>query len=347
MEKESLEVIDESEYNVVYDTPKLHRRVLGNLIDILIFALIGVALFIASHAIVTNTPGYVSAFDTVCTYREESGLYKYQSDRNTWELITTYYDNDATDVDYPLRIVGCKKAINDFHAYVQKCENEGKVEVGTYVEVTSDYNKVRLETKYNGKNLFILDTDGVTVIENNVDRFSSEVYYKNFYKNYIMDKCGGFLSARFPAYLSSMQTMSNCLFFIEIPSAYLLAAILVYYVPGLFFKRNRCTLGKALYRIGLVNNECVSVPFWRYTARSAIFIFGELVLSLFTFGIPFIISFTMMLVTKRKQGFPDYMLKCTEIDTSKSKIYFNQYEANLEVMNNHKDAVKFKPEYRD
>ena len=50
----------------------------------------------------------------------------------------------------------------------------------------------------------------------------------------------------------------------------------------------------------------------------------------------------MMVFTRRKQGFPDYMLGLTEIDANKQKIYFNKYEISLENATDHKEAVKFK-----
>ena len=170
---------------------------------------------------------------------------------------------------------------------------------------------------------------------------SSDDYYKNIFKPFIMSDCAGYLIVEFPEYYDSMKVMSNYLFFIEIPVSLALGAILAYYVPGLFFRRGRKTLGKALFRIGLVDDKILSPSFWRFTARFGIF-FVELVTSLFTFAIPFIISFTLMVASKGKQGFPDYMLRLTEVDVSKAKIYLNKYDALLDSSKQNKEPIDFK-----
>ena len=101
------------------------------------------------------------------------------------------------------------------------------------------------------------------------------------------------------------------------------------------------TLGKALYHIGLIDDRMLSPSFGRFTARFAIFFFGELILSLFSFGIPYIVSFTMMAFSKRKQGFPDYMLHLYEIDTTKANIYMDYVEAELKN-ELHGEAIDFR-----
>ena len=114
-------------------------------------------------------------------------------------------------------------------------------------------------------------------------------------------------------------------------------------MPPLFFKRGRKTLGKALYHIGLVDDRVLSPTFWRFSARFLIFLFAELLLSLFTLGIPYIISFSLMAFSKKRQGFPDYMLHLYEIDTSKANIYMDYVEAELKN-ELHGDAIDFRME---
>ena len=82
-------------------------------------------------------------------------------------------------------------------------------------------------------------------------------------------------------------------------------------------------------------------------ARFAIFYFGELVLAPFTFGLPFIISFSLMAFSKKKQGFPDYMLKLHEVDLSKDKLYFDYAEISLESVNGSRGPVDFHATYID
>ena len=173
--------------------------------------------------------------------------------------------------------------------------------------------------------------------------YSYQTYFEEFYK-LIMDNnlSDDYLTKRAPNFKESLSNEGKYLLLIELPSAYLLAGILVYFIPPLFFRRGRQTLGKALYRIGLVDKNIFSPTFARFSVRFIIFFFAEMVLSLFTFGAPFFISFTMMLVTKNKQGFPDYVLGLTEIDASKQKIYYNKIDALSDKASVYKTPTDFK-----
>jgi hypothetical protein len=137
---------------------------------------------------------------------------------------------------------------------------------------------------------------------------------------------------------------SKMIFYLELPVSYLSSGILVYLIPPLCFRRNRYTLGKLLYHVGLVDSRFLAVKGGRFMARFCIFYFGELVLSLFTFGIPYIISFSLMAFSKHKQGFPDYLLGLYEVDLSKSMIYYSAEEIAISGLSNAKKPVDFKPE---
>lgn len=354
MEKEALEALDTPDNNltVEYELPKFHRRVLANLIDIILFALIFFFAFIPTNAIVKNTSAYKNADAVLVQYREDSGLFQYSTDRKIYELITTWYDNND-DVEYPVRVIGCEMAINDFQNYVKTNFGDTSEE---YTEVIKDYDDSRLgeAVVYKKIPLFIksmVDTDDDDVLDTekiirNPEATSagadSKVYYKTFYKLYIETNANGYLITLFPNYYHAIKTESNFLFFCEVPISFVLAGLIVYFLPGVIFRRGRMSFGKKLYHIGLVDSRVLSPSFGRYLSRFAIFFFGELTLSFFTFGVPFIVSFSMMVFSKKKQGFPDYLLGLTEVDESKAKIYYTKYEAALDQMKEAQGPVNFK-----
>ena len=78
-----------------------------------------------------------------------------------------------------------------------------------------------------------------------------------------------------------------------------------------------------------MNKNVLSVSAKQYTLRFLIFIFLEVLLSLVTLGIPIIISFSMMVFSKKKQSFHDYMLGIEEVDVENSKIYKSYDEIYL------------------
>jgi hypothetical protein len=118
--------------------------------------------------------------------------------------------------------------------------------------------------------------------------------------------------------------------------------LIVYLVPLFIFRRGRMTFGKAMYGVGLVDSNCLSPSIGRTLARFSIFYFTILILSVFTFGLPIILSFSLMAFSKNKQGFADYMLRINEVDAKRTKIYFSFQEVELEKTSPYKKPIDFK-----
>ena len=271
---------------IEYTHPKFWHRVMANLLDILIFALSTVLMFICVRAIVINTNGYKKQANYIDEARLNSGLYV-KDDKRIITLVS-YLDEKLT---------------------------------------------------FNGVSYFIKVDD--TIKYNPDCQAMAKDYYSNVYYIFLQDHCLSYLLSINIQYAHATKALSNYLLFLELPIAYILGAILTYLVPPLFFKRGRQTFGKAIYRIGLVDARLFSPSFPRFLARFSIFLFAELILSLFTFGLPFILSFSLMAFSSRRQGFPDYMLSLTEIDTSKNRIFLDKVDAELAQNPAYKEAVDF------
>lgn len=363
MAKESLEVIDsgEEEISVVYQHPKFYKRLLAQIIDLVLFFLTAICCFIGTSKITEQTTVYKKADATISEYREASGMFLYSSKRKTWENVVTYYDNNA-DQSSEFIVNKTIEAINKFLAYIKNAEEneslpeEKRVASGSYLTLVKDYNEARLSSKMVYKNeagnefaLFIETTPEGTdeldrvIIKNPDCKASSKYYLDKFYREYALVNCGGFMLQSIKPYAKAFKTTSNLLFFEELPIAVVLASFFTYLFPTFFWRRGRRTVGKTLFHIGYVDSRCLNPTFWRYLAKWAIFFFGEVVLSFFTFGVPLIISFTMMAFSKKKQPFSSYMLGLTEIDMDEAKIYFDMYEVRLDHIKDHKDeSLDFK-----
>lgn len=352
MAKESLEALQHSEkvIHVEYEHPKFHKRVLANLIDILLLALSVVCFILITSAISHSTPSYKNADAIVALERENSQLFEYSTARKTWENVSTWLDNN-NDTSFDFRVQKCEKSIDGFiEIYIRNRFNGSLV---NYEKITKDYNDSRLSNKltYNGKKLFVYNSEGTQIIKNpevyGVISQPSKYYYENFYREYTLTNCGSFMIAVVPNYQASLRTMSTWLFAFQIPVSVICGGFVIYLLPAFFMKRGCRTIGKALFGIGLVDSNILSPTLGRFTIRWFIFFFGEVMLSFFTFGIPFIVSFSMMAFTKKKAGFPDYMLGLTEVDTLKTKIYFSKYEASIDNINANKKPVDFNPTYKE
>ena len=99
----------------------------------------------------------------------------------------------------------------------------------------------------------------------------------------------------------------------------------VYIIPIIFF-RGKKSLGRLAFRIGLLGKDNFSLTIGRFTLRFLIFLFAEVILSVFTLCVPLIISISMSAFTKKKQNFHDFMLDIKEVDTYGTKIYLDKYD---------------------
>ena len=347
--------------NIEYEQPKLVHRVLANFLDILLMVGMTIVLFITSRAIVQSTPMYRQNDLEIRKVELSSGLYINADKTNGSPIDTrgfdieeyqygdsiqlmTYWLPRQKNLTYEDIVNRCERTIKKFTSYMGTIKLEYEEEIETFI---NDQKIKKLGKVAGHENFFLKNNETneyyIPVNESGIPYYSYQTYFEEFYK-LIMDNnlSDDYLTKRAPNFKESLSNEGKYLLLIELPSAYLLAGILVYFIPPLFFRRGRQTLGKALYRIGLVDKNVFSPTFARFSVRFIIFFFAEMVLAVFTFGAPFFISFTMMLVTKRKQGFPDYILGLTEIDSSKQKIYYNKIEAISDKASVYKKATDFK-----
>lgn len=349
------EEIKEEEMRVEYTRPKFWHRCVANFVDFFIFAIVFLFLFIGTRAAVQATPPYKVIKAQLYDIQLRSGIYREPvADSTTTDTIDIvfYIDNykkgtpagDEFDIDVddkPMFINGmCVKTIKIF---INFCHENCSYE--RYQDLLVYYDEARLNATIDGLHFFILDDENNVVPNPTVkaDKGKLRSYYTDVFKPFIEKRCIPFLSANVPGYHNLIRTDYRLLILLELPVSYVLAGILVYFVPPLFFRRGRKTLGKALYHIGLIDQRLLSPTVPRFLMRFVIFLFGELILSMFSFGIPYIISFSMMAFSKKKQGFPDFMVRTLEVDTSKANIYLDYVEA---VTKNqiHGEAIDFKLE---
>ena len=342
---------------VEYTKPKFWHRCMANFVDFFIMLATFLGLFIGIRAIVQNTPSYKQSLSKLGQMQIQSGLYvdSDQGQTATKNMDIIYYCDTYLgtygqyfDINEEITDPKTKNAyvLSGIKTFINYCSDANNCPNERYVELLTYFDEARLNPTINNVHFYVKDADNKIVPNETIaDSTHAKDYYDKVFKPFIEKKCLPFLSSNVPKYRKLNRVDYNYLLFLELPVAYALAGILTYLVPPLFFRRGRKTLGKALYHIGLIDGRVLSPTFPRFLARFAIFYFGELILSLFSFGIPYIISFSLMAFSKKKQGFPDYMLGLYEIDTSKANIYMDYVEAELKN-ELHGKAIDFKMEER-
>ena len=335
--------------NVLYYPPKFTHRIFANLLDILIFVFVFFSCFLGTREIIRANPTYKNKSEQLTQIKVDSGIFAYDED-NVLRDIVSVLNNDKGQTAKS-RAVRSRKAIETFISYAEvNASNE------MYIEIVNDYRSYRLadSMKHNDIPLFVVNEND-EVVENpalieSVESVSSQVYvtyYEKAYQPYIDNRVQAYLVTAIPTYNEIIKYQTNLLLWVNIFAVYCLTGLLVYLVPPLIFRRGRMTLGKSLYGIGLIDSRCLCPSIPRFLAKFAIFYFAILVLSLFTFGLPMIISVSLMIFSKNKQGFPDYMLGLREIDAKRTKIYFSFKEVELEKINIDKKPIDFTPRHFD
>ncbi|HOZ02592.1 MAG TPA: RDD family protein [Bacilli bacterium] len=349
-----------NEIKLEYFTPPFYRRVLANVIDAIFFLLSFIGLFIGVREIVTSTQEYKTNIVAMAQIKVDSCLYIPDIDSlKTISKIKEYIEaeekvlpediKDVVDIVSVLnntslfgtsvQLEGSQAAISGFHDFVENvCTPED------YAIIIADYETFMLSDELvdgDGIHYFIKDVDEKIVINPECAERDAVIYSKG-YAAYIDEHAQGYLLTSVPTYYEYSRYLSDMLLFIEIPISYSIAGLLIFLLPVLIFRRGRMTFGKAIYRIGSVDANFFSPKIGRTLARFFIFYFAELILSLLTFGVPFIISFSLMVFSKKKQGFPDYMLGILEVDCYRTKIFISKEEIALKGINTHSKAVDFK-----
>ena len=318
---------------IEYEHPKFWHRVMANLMDIIIFVLSVILVFIGIRAIVVNTPDYLTKEAYLDKTRLASGLYV-KDEKRIITLIS--YLEENKNFAPSVKNLKSQEAVETYISYLNN--NFGEDAAHDFQKIYDDY-RLNEGLKYEGVPYFI--DDGEKIKYNPDCAALAKDYYNNVYYPFLTNNCLTHLFSINTQYAELTKEMSYYLLWLELPVAYIVGAILTYFVPPLFFKRGRQTFGKAMYHIGLVDANIFSPSFARFSARFGIFLGAELILSLVTFGIPFLISFSMMAFSRRHQGFPDYMLGLTEIDASKNRIYLDKVDIELTHNPPHKDPPDF------
>ncbi len=338
--------IVEHTIEINYRLPKFHHKILANMIDVIICVFLFFALFLASRTIVINTPKYQAADAKYQQSMLDSGLY-FKSETNAKLLvdIVTHITNGSYSAKGKCQL--SRKSLSQYLSYMESETDEEKYKliVDDYRNFFLDPNlKPGISGELKDEPYFVEDLFG-EVIPNPLLTDYPEIdnkYYKDCYEPYFDTHALKIYQTNSPTYRNNINYVNNMLLFVAVPSALLLAGFLTWFIPPLFFRKGRKTLGKALYHIGVVNKEYLNCSFPRFLARFAIFFFLEYILSIFTFCVPFIISITMSGFSKYKQSFPDYMLGLYEVDTSNNKIYNNKEEILLDETIVKKKPVDFR-----
>ena len=311
---------------IEYYRPKFTRKLAASFMDAFIFSLLSLLFVVISKAIGDITPTYKQNSSELDTIKLNSGLFLEDNDGLVRDVVTIY--NLDTETNSSVVEKEVVNSINNFFTYVDNnLSNE------LYESMIKEYDELRLDQKliysYEGNTYKLFIQKDGKVVKNNEVVIPSKSYI-SFYKDYIDNYALGYFHSKIDRVVT-LEKYFSYVMAIEVIVGVLVGSIINYYVFPLIFRRNRYTLGRLTYKIGLVNKDVLHVSFGQFTLRFLIIFFLEIALSFVTFGIPIIFSFTMSLVTKKKQYFHDYLLGIEEVDLQDNQVYYSKDEVNAPV----------------
>lgn len=311
---------------IEYYRPKFTRKLAASFMDAFIFSLLSLLFVVISKAIGDVTPTYKQNSSELDTIKLDSGLFLEDNDGLVRDVVTIY--NLDTETNSSVVEKEVVNSINNFFTYV-----DNNLSHELYESVIKEFDELRLDQKliysYEGNTYKLFIQKDGKVVKNNEVVIPSKSYI-SFYKNYIDNYALGYFHSKIDRVVT-LEKYFSYVMAIEVIVGVLVGSIINYYVFPLIFRRNRYTLGRLTYKIGLVNKDVLHVSFGQFTLRFLIIFFLEIALSFVTFGIPIIFSFTMSLVTKKKQYFHDYLLGIEEVDLQDNQVYYSKDEVNAPV----------------
>ena len=311
---------------IEYYRPKFTRKLAASFMDAFIFSLLSLLFVVISKAIGDVTPTYKQNSSELDTIKLDSGLFLEDNDGLVRDVVSIY--NLDTETNSSVVEKEVVNSINNFFTYV-----DNNLSHELYESMIKEYDELRLDQKliysYEGNTYKLFIQKDGKVVKNNEVVIPSKSYI-SFYKNYIDNYALGYFHSKIDRVVT-LEKYFSYVMAIEVIVGVLVGSIINYYVFPLIFRRNRYTLGRLTYKIGLVNKDVLHVSFGQFTLRFLIIFFLEIALSFVTFGIPIIFSFTMSLVTKKKQYFHDYLLGIEEVDLQDNQVYYSKDEVNAPV----------------
>ena len=284
------------------------------LIDMSLSLILGLAIGIGIVALVAQSPSYQTAISTMDEIELRSGLYE-ENDEGQTSPITELYAVSEEDADPDYEGVDSlfATALEHFFADVYFFpEGDG---ASVYEGLKSGEGALIYEGNEGDGPYFRRDESG-----NLVPRLSSKAMY-SFYVEAIDGTAIPYIST-VPSYIDASRTtflsMGGSLL-----SSLFLGIFAPFFVPPLFFKRGRGTLGMKALKLAVLTAKAVPPTPGRTIARSLIFLFVEVLLSIFAFFIPLLVSFTMVMVRKDRQSFHDYVSGTYVVDCSDMPVFLS------------------------
>ena len=295
----------ENENNTVleYSKARIYQRVFSFFIDLFLAVLLGMIINSLCGLVTSVVPKYQEVLQERIELQDQSGLF--DENQKLWTLSL-----EGSDMTIQEKKELLSTRLDEFY------HNDVFFEDDTFYQ---SYQKRKSEA-VNEKGELLFELISGSYVEKD---FSDDVYY-SFYQKEFENYASAALShnVRF-ADLSNLIVRISV---IEIVLSMSVGFALSFVIMPLILKRGRKTIGMYLFKISLVGGDALNVRGKTLLFRNVLLFLIGYWLTIFTFGIPWLVSLTMMTFSKTGQDFFDYMSGTYVVSTKDKDIYLDYAE---------------------
>ena len=295
----------ENENNTVleYSKARIYQRVFSFFIDLFLAVLLGMIINSLCGLVTSVVPKYQEVLQERIVLQDQSGLF--DENQKLWTLSL-----EGSDMTIQEKKELLSTRLDEFY------HNDVFFEDDTFYQ---SYQKRKSEA-VNEKGELLFELISGSYVEKD---FSDDVYY-SFYQKEFENYASAALShnVRF-ADLSNLIVRISV---IEIVLSMSVGFALSFVIMPLILKRGRKTIGMYLFKISLVGGDALNVRGKILLFRNVLLLLIGYWLMIFTFGIPWLVSLTMMTFSKTGQDFFDYMSGTYVVSTKDKDIYLDYAE---------------------
>ena len=295
----------ENENNTVleYSKARIYQRVFSFFIDLFLAVLLGMIINSLCGLVTSVVPKYQEVLQERIELQDQSGLF--DENQKLWTLSL-----EGSDMTIQEKKELLSTRLDEFY------HNDVFFEDDTFYQ---SYQKRKSEA-VNEKGELLFNLISGSYVEKD---FSDDVYY-SFYQKEFENYASAALShnVRF-ADLSNLIVRISV---IEIVLSMSVGFALSFVIMPLILKRGRKTIGMYLFKISLVGGDALNVRGKTLVFRNVLLLLIGYWLTIFTFGIPWLVSLTMMTFSKTGQDFFDYMSGTYVVSTKDKDIYLDYAE---------------------
>ena len=295
----------ENENNMVleYSKARIYQRVFSFFIDLFLAVLLGMIINSLCGLVTSVVPKYQEVLQERIELQDQSGLF--DENQKLWTLSL-----EGSDMTIQEKKELLSTRLDEFY------HNDVFFEDDTFYQ---SYQKRKSEA-VNEKGELLFNLISGSYVEKD---FSDDVYY-SFYQKEFENYASAALShnVRF-ADLSNLIVRISV---IEIVLSMSVGFALSFVIMPLILKRGRKTIGMYLFKISLVGGDALNVRGKTLLFKNVLLLLIGYWLTIFTFGIPWLVSLTMMTFSKTGQDFFDYMSGTYVVSTKDKDIYLDYAE---------------------